>query len=519
MQQVQTTLPAGSIVNESYQVEKLLGKGGFGAVYLVHDLRVRQNVFALKEIIDPDQRERRHFTMETDLLKRTDHPSLPRVYRSFDDPARGRAYMLMDYIDGSNLENLRRQRTEQRLSLREALALIGPIVEAIIYLHSQQPPIIHRDIKPSNIIVPTSGERTMLVDFGIAKEFDQEATTTVIRHATPGYGAPEQYGTGTDTRTDIYGLGATFYTLLTGSPPVDAFFRMTQQMSQRGDPLQPVAQHVPATPAYASEAIARAMALEKNERFATVEDFWQALQPETHAEGVAAPENNRELASPVVQVKPLYRPNPELLSTPSRPRGRWIAIGLLILLALGFGFAAALFALPKLHGQQTNAPTAIPGISATHVPTATPSPRPTQAATPTATTQPTATPTTRPTAAPASSIPTLAATYSGTIADTIGPLNANMSLRGVTQNGENIQGTFGVTQPLSGSGPFTGTVKSNDSIQFIVHSSDANVSAPLFFSGQIQSGGNMSGWYCSLNASGNCDHSVGGYGNWSVQPG
>lgn len=515
MQQVQTTLPAGSIVGERYQVEKLLGKGGFGAVYLVHDLRVRQNVFALKEIIDPDQRERRHFTMETDLLKRTDHPSLPRVYRSFDDPTRGRAYMLMDYIEGSNLENLRRQQSEQRLSPREALALIGPIVEAIIYLHSQQPPIIHRDIKPSNIIVPTSGERTMLVDFGIAKEFDQEATTTVIRHATPGYGAPEQYGTGTDTRTDIYGLGATLYTLLTGSPPVDAFFRMTQQMSQKGDPLQPVKQHVPAIPAYISDAIARAMALEKNERFATVQDFWQALQPEA----VATSENGVGLASPVVQVKPLYRPTPELLSVPSRSRGKWVAISLLILLALSVGFAAALVALPKLHGQQTNVSTATPGITATHVATATPTPssRPTQAATPT--TQPTTTPTTQPTNTPANSIPTLATTYTGTITDTLGSLNASMSLRGITQNGENIRGTFNVVLPLSGNGPFTGTVKSNASIQFIVHSTDANVRAPLFFSGQIQANNSMNGWYCSLNAAGSCDHTVGGYGTWSVQPG
>src|SRR5581483_11463918 len=95
MQEMQTTLPVGSIVGDRYQIEALLGRGGFGAVYLVRDLRVRQNVFALKEIIDPDRRERRHFTLEAELLKRADHPSLPRVYRIFDDSTQNRAYLLM----------------------------------------------------------------------------------------------------------------------------------------------------------------------------------------------------------------------------------------------------------------------------------------------------------------------------------------------------------------------------------------------------------------------------------------
>ncbi len=83
MQELKETLPVGSIIRGRYQVEKLLGKGGFGAVYLVKDQRVRQNLFALKEVIDPNRRERERFTFEADLLKRVDHPSLPRVYRVF----------------------------------------------------------------------------------------------------------------------------------------------------------------------------------------------------------------------------------------------------------------------------------------------------------------------------------------------------------------------------------------------------------------------------------------------------
>jgi hypothetical protein len=94
-----------------------------------------------------------------------------------------------------------------------------------------------------------------------------------------------------------------------------------------------------------------------------------------------------------------------------------------------------------------------------------------------------------------------------------------MALRQVTQQGQNIKGNFQVQAPLSGNGPFTGTFKTKSSIQFIVHSADPDATAPLFFSGTIQGNGGVSGQYCSLNSQGNCDHNVGGYGTWSVQPG
>src|SRR5437660_7404763 len=120
------------------------------------------------------------------------------------------------------------------------MKIMAPIVDAVAYLHALHPPIIHRDIKPSNIIVPTSDVRSVLVDFGIAKEYDQDSTTTAVRHASPGYAAPEQYGIGTNTRTDIYGLGATIYTLLTGVVPTDAFYRTTNLGSGRNDPLESI---------------------------------------------------------------------------------------------------------------------------------------------------------------------------------------------------------------------------------------------------------------------------------------
>src|SRR5690348_3764089 len=169
VQEVQTTLPIGSVIQGRYIIEALLGQGGFGAVYLVRDQRVRGNLFALKEIIDPEEKDRSRFLFEGEVLKQHDHPALPRVYRVFEQEDHQRVYMLMDYIEGPNLEQLRGQRPDNRFSLEQVYTILTPVAEVLTYLHTQKPPILHRDIKPANIIIPISGAGTVLVDFGIAK--------------------------------------------------------------------------------------------------------------------------------------------------------------------------------------------------------------------------------------------------------------------------------------------------------------------------------------------------------------
>jgi serine/threonine protein kinase len=277
VQDVQITLPIGSTLQDRYIVEELLGKGGFGAVYRVRDLRVKGNLFALKEVIDTDKKERERFRFECEVLRRLDHPALPRVYHTFEDDKRNRAYMVMDYINGSNLEVLRKQQPHKRFSFAQVMGIMASVVNAVSYLHQQDPPIIHRDIKPSNIICPEDSGEAVLVDLGIAKEYDMDATTTAVRRCSPGYGAPEQYARGTNPQTDIYGLAATFYALLTGEVPTDAFHRLALLGGKHIDPLVPVHQLAPDTPQYVSAVIQRAMAIQSKDRFASVEEFWQAL--------------------------------------------------------------------------------------------------------------------------------------------------------------------------------------------------------------------------------------------------
>ncbi|GAC1392010.1 MAG: hypothetical protein NVS4B11_01460 [Ktedonobacteraceae bacterium] len=524
MQDVQATLSVGSVVKNRYIVEDLLGKGGFGAVYRVRDQRVIGNLFALKEVIDPNKEERERFAFECEVLKRLDHLALPRVYRVFEDNKNIRVYMLMDYVAGPNLEILRQRQPGKHFPVPRVMEIMGPIMDAVGYLHQQQPPIIHRDIKPANIIVPDSDDGSVLVDFGIAKEYEQDSTTTAVRRCSPGYGAPEQYAHGTNPRTDIYGLAATFYVLLTGIIPTDALYRLTQMGSKNTDPLEPVQQLAPHVPQHIADAIHRAMAINSNERFATVKEFWQAL----NAQPIAEPSVS------IVPVTPLQRiediPTKSLASahgiapytavsrstevTRTRRRGVLLTLfALLALLALIVGVTLGTSFFKGFHFGQaasiaTPLPKATPGITVTSKPTPTST---------TATATPHTTP--NPTVSPPSAYPVVNNLYSGSVTDTLTTpyTTAPITLRNITQNNANISGYLDIApgHGLQGSGYFTGTVSTNRTIQFTVNGYAGN--DPLAFTGTIQLNGSIaSGTYCAVNK-GSCDNSQ-GHGTWAASP-
>jgi len=348
MLQEQILLPGGITVRdpngERYVIESLLGIGRSGAVYLVRDRRTKQHVFALKEVIDPSKRDLERFIFEGEILKRLNHRALPHVYRVFEHDKLKRVYLLMDYVKGRNLETLRHEQPDQRFALPLVIALLAPIVDALIYLHRQEPPIVHRDIKPANIIVPVGADEAVLVDFGSAKEYVADAGTTAVRHRSPGYAASEQYGSGTTPRTDIYGLGATFYTLLTGTIPTDAITRITVSRSKRIDPLKPANLLAPAVPTAIAQAIQRAMSISSEDRFATVEAFWQemtdhATQQRAHLPRVTSADTPQALPEQDIErTAPLVR--------------RWILLpiflALLVLIALGTGLLSHVWGLTIL---------------------------------------------------------------------------------------------------------------------------------------------------------------------------
>ncbi|MBN1669098.1 MAG: protein kinase, partial [Anaerolineales bacterium] len=263
-------LKPGEIIKQRYCIVKSLGQGGFGAVYRAEDLSLK-TFCALKENLDYWEEAQRQFEREARLLAGLRHPNLPRVTDYFSIPAQGQ-YLVMDFIEGYDLQTIL-DRIGQPLAEKQVVAWIDQICEALAYLHSQKPQVIHRDIKPANIKITPLGQ-AVLVDFGIAKTYNPNERTTIgARAVTPGYSPVEQYGhEKTDPRADIYALGATVFTLLTGRRPPESIARVT------GTELPPPRRINPKISVHLEKVILQAMSVLAAERYANIEEFQQALR-------------------------------------------------------------------------------------------------------------------------------------------------------------------------------------------------------------------------------------------------
>ncbi|HTK06476.1 MAG TPA: serine/threonine-protein kinase [Ktedonobacteraceae bacterium] len=215
------TVPPGTILYGHYRIERVLGSGGFGHVYLASNLTSSQQC-AVKEYLVTGASGQEQLKHEATVLSQLHHPSLPAFQDAFME--RGRYYVVLNYIEGNDLTDLIRM-TRQRnevVPIERILQWLISICEAVTFLHNQYPPVIHRDIKPDNIRITSSGT-AILVDLGNAKAAaDGARTLFFIRHqGTPGYAPQEQYpgGSGTDTRSDVYALGGTLYFALTTHEP------------------------------------------------------------------------------------------------------------------------------------------------------------------------------------------------------------------------------------------------------------------------------------------------------------
>lgn len=218
-------LYAGDVLGERYKIVREVGRGGMSIVYQADDLRLSGKLWAVKEFTysnsanDTERREeeRTFLRKEAEIMKKLDHPTLPRIVDIIEKNET--LYIVMDYIEGVSLDKVLNKRGAVE---QDAVIEWGKQLSAALdYMHTQNPPIIYQDMKPSNIMLKPDGT-VRIIDFGIAGEY-RDGNTEGKTFGTRGYAAPEQEDGNApiDARTDIYSLGITLHHLVTGKNPLD----------------------------------------------------------------------------------------------------------------------------------------------------------------------------------------------------------------------------------------------------------------------------------------------------------
>jgi serine/threonine protein kinase len=206
--------PAPGLAGGRYiDVMPLSDRGGMGLIFRARDSRRGQQPCVIKQLRpDPDLDEAM-FQREAALLAQLRHPNLPACWDAFSE--NGTHYLVSDFIEGVALQDVIEQ--QGQAAERDVTRWGIDLCDALVYIHSQQPPIIHRDIKPDNVIITPEGN-AVLVDFGIARRYEAGRHDT-MKMGTWGYLPPEQKAGRTEPRSDLYALGATLYFALTANDP------------------------------------------------------------------------------------------------------------------------------------------------------------------------------------------------------------------------------------------------------------------------------------------------------------
>ncbi|WP_173275683.1 serine/threonine-protein kinase [Paenibacillus sp. NEAU-GSW1] len=232
-------LQPGTIWNGRYRIAAKLGKGGMGAVFAAEDLKLQGKLRAIKIAMPSPSSDRfgyRDISEEARMLLRLSHPNLPHIMDCFglDLPGQDMSCeaIVMEYIRGETAGE-RFQRYGRCMPFQEVLRIGLQLCSALAYLHRQTPQIIHRDLKPSNVMMEENGH-VRLIDFGIARHYKNGQTQDTMLLGTPGFAAPEQarHDGQSDPRSDVFGLGALLYYLLSGGNCYDANGRERQPASR-----------------------------------------------------------------------------------------------------------------------------------------------------------------------------------------------------------------------------------------------------------------------------------------------
>ena len=302
----------GTTLQGRYRVVRQLARGGMGTVYEALDERLDATV-ALKETSFDDEEFRRQFEREARLLARLSHPALPRVSDHFNEG--GGQFLVMQFVPGKDLDEMRRAREGGSFPSAQVLEWADQLLDALDYLHSQNPPVIHRDIKPQNLKLGERGQ-IILLDFGLAKGYTTQTTplaASVVGY-TPAYAPLEQIqGAGTDARSDLYSLAATLYHLMTGVAPPNALARADAVLNGQPDPLRPADELSAQVSSDVAAVLRQAMALRRDHRITSAAAMRRALR---EADKTPRPESSsRQGRATVVMPPASTEPQPRAAQT------------------------------------------------------------------------------------------------------------------------------------------------------------------------------------------------------------
>jgi serine/threonine protein kinase len=336
-----------ALIHQRYRIVRRIGQGGMGAVYEAIDERLKNRV-ALKQTLIGGEQYARAFEREAQLLASLRHTALPRVIDHFSDESG--QFLVMEFIAGDDLAALLRAH-DGPFPIDRALGWADQLLDALAYLHSQQPPIVHRDIKPQNIKL-TPRDEVILLDFGLAKgslHGEVSSTQSSLFGYTPQYAPLEQVrASGTEPRSDLYALAATLYQLLTNNAPADVLSRAAAALNGEPDPLRSPRALNPQIPTGVERALVQALALRLEDRPYSAEVMRASLRAAADHEPqptVALPHTvalppqqpytdqtvrTREAAVPLSSADVLDRADGALL----QKRTRWPNFGQLLALVL-----------------------------------------------------------------------------------------------------------------------------------------------------------------------------------------
>ncbi len=268
--------PGEQLLNGKYKIESQLGKGGFGITYLARDTQNRP--FAIKTLgrnarfAQELAKYKQEFLKEAEFLAHCIHPSIVHVEEVVDTDSL--CCVVLEYVDGTTLAQLVKQKG--RLPEREALFYIYQIGDALRLVHEQG--FLHRDVKPMNIVLRKERSDAVLIDFGLAQKFSQDEVEVHPKQGSRGFAPLEQY----DLRslrgayTDVYGLAATLYSLVTAKVPPSATSRDRSWLKTQTDPLLPPKTLNPSLSDRVNTAILKGLALLPENRPPSM-DAWLEL--------------------------------------------------------------------------------------------------------------------------------------------------------------------------------------------------------------------------------------------------